>query len=208
MDSFLLLAPIFLVLVVALLSFTGCDLFFPLKEPSLIPPTPKIRINCGGPAVTDVELAWEADTNPDGSARTNPGNPVLDLSDEIANPIYNTCRLGDIGADVSYVRAVGQGEVVVNLKFAWFFSTLNDFLPFAIQVSGDGTNNTADDDFNRNIPFFTVSSPAGTTFDPPPIMLQVNEAGNLAITFRKALNQGKFPYVNAIEISTNRDLPA
>lgn len=212
-DSFVLLAPLLLLPLLALFSFVGCNQVFgidetaTLGEPVLVL---KFRINCGGPTVPDADLAWEADDNTTGSARVNTGNPVIDIdnNNQPAGPIYETCRLGDgpPALVMSYTRILGAGDVVVNLKFGWFFSTLNDGQPFAIQISGDGTGNIVDDDFNKNFRFFTVSAPALIKFDFPPIPVKVDQAGNLSINFMRARDAngdplGNFPYVNAIEIS-------
>jgi len=202
MDWLVLLAPILLLPIVALLGFIGCQLVFPLQAPPGL--APKVRINCGGLAVADVDLAWEADdTNPVGSARTNPGNPVVDTAGVIANPVYDTCRLGDTGADVSYVRTVGQGTVVVTLKFAWFFTSQNDFLPFGIWISGNGAAAPVSDEFNFKRDVFNVSANAGVAFDLVSPDVKVDEAGNVAVTFIKT--GGNFPYINAIEISKYED---
>jgi hypothetical protein len=208
-DSFVLFAPILLLPVAALLAFAGCELVFPLtvEATTLVP---KFRINCGGPAVPDADLAWEADLDPQpaGSAKVNTGNPVVDANGQLANEIYNTCRQGAGGPDsvFSYSRSVGAGDVEVHLKYAWFFTKTNDFKPFSIQISGDGTNSATDNDFNRNFPNFNFGSPARVAFDPPPIGLKVNEGGILTVSFRRALDANdnplsNDPYVNAIEIS-------
>src|SRR5690242_9560370 len=96
-DSFILLAPVLLLAVVALLAFAGCDVFFPLEGPELL-----FRTNCGGPAVVDDDLGWASNNDPNPAGVPELGSPFENAAGNPAQEIYDTCRLGNPNLKYSF----------------------------------------------------------------------------------------------------------
>src|SRR5712692_2486219 len=102
-DPFVFLAPILLLPVVALLAFAGCQIVFPLNEPT--PIRYLFRTNCGGPAVMDMDLGWSDDSDPNAAGTPNKDFPLANTGSAVIDPatgnpagaIYETCRRGNPG---------------------------------------------------------------------------------------------------------------
>ncbi len=120
-----------------------------------------IRVNAGGPQVTDPQgRVWAADNSYTGGGSYGNGNTILNTA---APQIYQTERFGTPGT-VEYQFPVANGTYTVNLKFAeiWFRSrgqrvynivingqqVFANFDPFA--VSG-GANTAIDEQYQATV---------------------------------------------------------
>ncbi len=120
-DSYVILAPILLLPILALLRFIGCNQFWGLNEVTLRPDS--ADVNCGGPAVDTFEADTE-DGGTNGNAFTSTGGnhfsqtdstPVMDQRGSAVSQVYGTCR---VGTSFAYRFDISSGGHVVTLRFA------------------------------------------------------------------------------------------
>ena len=189
LDSFVLLAPLVLLPVVALLSFSGCF----IKPDPPMAATVLFRINCGGPAVMDAGLEWAADTIGQGGITgvNTLGSPVKVAlgSTEDAGLEYETWRQG---ASFTYQFAnIAQGDYTVVLKFAVIQDDVNFKGKFRVTLDGGSPRDVEPDSsvFGVGIKFDQIE------------VVQVSAAGTLTISFLGgSAVSGTFALINAIEI--------
>lgn len=201
-DTYLVLAPILLLPVVALLRFIGCHLVFSLDEVE-IESVPVVAVNCGGGALADDVGSWQADADDGGSSgdrfMSTGGSPftpvptpsITNQQGGAVSAVYGTCRFG---SDVSYTFTVPeQGDYELTLKFAEI-SPQGGGRVFNFNITGDGGNTT------QGRTNYDITATAGGDFITQDETFQVTADAAQTITVHFVQGPANLPLINAIQI--------